>query len=79
MWDVIFPALDTLIWHYTLDAIKKVSLSRIKYICIYMFIYMPVKVKKRMPLQRSTFYDVENITPLVGLEPTILRLHVEFH
>ena len=32
------------------------------------YIYIPVKVK-RMPLERSTFSDVENNTPLVGLEP----------
>ena len=33
--------------------------------------YMAVKVKKRMPLEWSTFFDVENSTPLAELEPTI--------
>ena len=49
------------------------------FIYIHIYIYVPVKVKKRMPLKRSTFYDVGNSTPLVGLEPTISRLHIEFH
>ena len=42
-------------------------------------VYLPVKVTKRMSLKQSTFYDVENSTPLVGLEPTISRLHTELH
>ena len=29
-------------------------------------------------LETSTFYEVENSTPLMGLEPTITRLHTEF-
>ena len=32
-----------------------------------------------MYLKQSTFYDAENSKPLVGLEPTISRLHNEFH
>ena len=59
--------------------------SDVAYIYIYIYIYIcvcvfkPVKVKKRIPLIRSTFYDVENSTPLVGLEPTISRLRIELH
>ena len=34
-------------------------------------VYLPVEVNERMSLEQSTFYDVENSTPLVGLEPTI--------
>ena len=50
------------------------------YIYIHMYqSYLPVKVNEWMSLKQSTFYDVENSTPLVGLEPTISRLHTDFH
>ena len=39
------------------------------YVCV--SIYLPVKVNERISLKQWTFYDVENNTPLVGLEPTI--------
>ena len=50
-------------------------------VCIYIYIsvYLPVMVNERMSLKQSTFYDVENSTPLVGLEPTISRLHTKFY
>ena len=41
------------------------------YIYIYIYIYMPVKVNVWMSLKQSTFYEVENSTPLLGLERTI--------
>ena len=34
---------------------------------IYIYVYLPVKVNERMSLKQSTFYYVENSTPLVGL------------
>ena len=45
------------------------------YIYIYMPVYLSVKFNTRMSLKQSTFYDVENSTSLVGLEPTISGLH----
>ena len=40
---------------------------------------MPVKGNTRISFKESTFYKVEISTSLVGLEPTIPRLHTEFH
>ena len=40
---------------------------------------MPVKGNTRISLKKSTFYEEEISTSLVGLEPTISRLHSEFH
>ena len=45
------------------------------YIYTYTYAYLPVKVNERMFLKQSIFYDVDNSTPLVGLEPTISWLH----
>ena len=53
--------------------------SKAAYIYIYIYIYMPVKVIEWKSLKQSTFWDVKNSTPLMGLEPTISRLHTEFH
>ena len=41
------------------------------YVRVCVSVYLPVEVNERMSLKQSTFYDVENSTPLVGLEPTI--------
>ena len=41
-------------------------------------VYLSVKVDTLMSLKQSKFCEVENSTPLMGLEPTISRLHTEF-
>ena len=45
------------------------------YVYTYTYAYLPVKVNEQMFLKQSTFYEVDNSTPLVGLEPTISWLH----
>ena len=38
------------------------------------YLYIGLQMLTRMILKQSTFYEVENSTPLVGLEPTIVYI-----
>ena len=49
------------------------------YIYIIHIYTSPCKGNARKSLKQSTFYEVGISTSLVGLEPTISRLHTEFH